>query len=407
MRLKVAAIVVLLVVAGGAIAVSLGVLKPASTAATTFLTAVASTQDVTDEVTATGSIASSWTYALSFGSDPSATAAASSSASSNSNSSSSNTSNSSNGSSAAAAVTWPVTAVAVKVGDRVTKGQVLAKADTADLEAQIADANRAAASAAIQVDQAQDTLDAASGTDPVRQAKVNLYNAETQKAKAYGDLADLKALRTMATLVAPADGVITAVDIVQGVAAPSGTAIAMQSAALEVTTDVVESDVTKISVGQQATVTIAAINATLNGTVGSIAPTGSASGSNGVVQYAVEVGLDAPPQTLRPGMSADISIVTASASGVLAIPSRALSGAAGSYTVRVVDADGTVETRAVTVGLVTSSLAEIQSGLQAGERVVTGTSSAQQNANQAGGGLFGGGRIGGGGNGGGTVVTNR
>jgi hypothetical protein len=190
--------------------------------------------------------------------------------------------------------------------------------------------------------------------------------------------------------------------VTEGVDAPSGVAIEMQSAALEVTTQVVESDVTKISNGQPASVTIAAINASLNGTVASIAPSGSSSGSNGVVEYAVEIALDAPPSTLRPGMSADVSIVTASASGVLAIPSRALSGSAGSYTVRVVNADGTIETRAVTVGLVTSSLAEIQSGLQAGERVVTGTSSAQQAAGQNAGGFFGGG---GRGLGGGTVVN--
>jgi len=405
MRLKVAAIVVLLVVAGGAIAVSFGVLRPGSTAATSFLTAVASTQDVTDEVTATGSVAASWTYDLSFGNDPTATPASSGS-SSGSNSSSSNSS-SSNGSSVAASVRWPVSSLAVKVGDRVAKGQVLAKADTADLEAQIADANRAAASSAIQVDLAQDVLDNASATDQVRQAKVNLYNAETQKATAYSDLAELKALRAKASLVAPADGTVTAVDIAQGADAPSGAAISLQSATLEVTTDVVESDVTKISLGQPATITVGAIDATLNGMVAAIAPNGNSSGSNGVVQYAVEVSLDAPPQTLRPGMSADISIVTASANGVLAIPSRALSGSAGSYTVRVVAADGTVETRPVTVGLVTSSLAEIQSGLQAGERVVTGTSSAQQNGTQAGGGFFGGGRLGGGNGGGPTVVTNR
>ena len=393
MRLKVLAIVVLLVVAGGAIAVSLGVLKaPSSAAATTFLTATASTQDVTDEVTATGNVASTWTYGLSFGSDPTAIAAGSSS-------SSSSNSSSSNSASSGTSVTWPVTAVSVKVGDAVTKGQVLAKADTSDLEAQIADANRAAVTAAIQLASAQDALAAASGTGPVRQAKINLYNAQTQDAKAYSDLANLKALRTKASITAPADGVVTAVDIATGSDAPSGVAINLQSAALQVTTQVVESDITSISIGQQATVTISAINATLNGTVGSIAPSSSSSsGSNGVVQYAVEITLDAPPQTLKPGMSADISIVTASASAVLAIPSRALSGSVGNYTVRVVGADGTVSTVAVTVGLVTSSLAEIQSGLQAGDRVVTGTSSTQQTGTGGGGfggiGGLGGGRVG-------------
>jgi multidrug efflux pump subunit AcrA (membrane-fusion protein) len=90
-------------------------------------------------------------------------------------------------------------------------------------------------------------------------------------------------------------------------------------------------------------------------------------------------------------MSADISIVAASATNVLSIPSRALSGSAGAYTVRVVAADGSVSVRDVQVGLVTSSLAEITSGLQPGERVVTGTSSTQNSTTTVGGGAFPGG----------------
>ncbi|HEX8026243.1 MAG TPA: hypothetical protein VF484_08560, partial [Candidatus Limnocylindrales bacterium] len=65
----------------------------------------------------------------------------------------------------------------------------------------------------------------------------------------------------------------------------------------------------------------------------------------------------------------------------------------------------------VQVGLVTSSVAEIKSGLTAGQEVITGTS-AQQNStttNRGFGGGLGGGNLGGGnfrpGNGGG-VVTN-
>jgi len=402
MRWKLLAIIALLAIAGAAIGVSAGLLKPSATAATSFLTATATTADVTDEVTATGTIASSWTYGLAFGAAATATAAsASSSSSSNSSSNSSNSS-----SSAGASVAWPVTEVDVKVGDVVKSGEVLAKAGTTDLESQIGDATRAALSSSIQLTQAQDDYANATGTQPLRQAKVNLYNAESARAKAYTDLANLEALRPFATLTAPADGVVTAVAITKGADAPSSGAITVQSAALQVTTSVVESDVSKISAGQQATVTIAAINATLTGAVATIAPTGSSSGSNGVVEYAVEITLDAPPAALRPGMSADVSIVTATASGVIAIPSRALNGTAGSYTVRVVAADGTVETRAVTVGLVTSSLAEIQSGLQVGERVVTGTSSAQ-NATTTTTGTGGRGGLFGGGGGGGVVLPGR
>jgi len=371
MRWKLLTIVGLLVVSGAAIAVSLGAFRGGTADATTFLTAAATTTDVTDEVTATGTVASTETWDLSFGST-------------------------------GATVTWPVTEVAVKVGDRVAKDQVLATAATTDLEAQIADARLTALSAAIQLKQAQTALDDATTTDATRQAKVGLYNAQAARTRADTALADLVAQRPLAILTSPTDGIVTAVAVQAGSDAPAGAAVSVASANLEVTTSVVESDVPKISIGQKATVTVSAIEATLQGTVATIAPTASsASGSNGVVSYDVEITLDAPPETLRSGMSADVSIVTATASSVVAIPSRALTGSAGDYTVRVVADDGTIATRAVTVGLVTSSLAEIQSGLQAGERVVTGPSSTQL-ANQTTtgrGGLFGGG--------GGVVVPGR
>jgi hypothetical protein len=55
--------------------------------------------------------------------------------------------------------------------------------------------------------------------------------------------------------------------------------------------------------------------------------------------------------------------------------------------------DGTPTARDVTVGLVTSTAAEIKSGLQEGEVVVTGTRSAQQQATNNGGGFGGAGGI--------------
>jgi multidrug efflux pump subunit AcrA (membrane-fusion protein) len=84
-------------------------------------------------------------------------------------------------------------------------------------------------------------------------------------------------------------------------------------------------------------------------------------------------------------MTADVTITTASASGVLAVPAAALRGTAGNYTVLVMTAAGTPEARPVTVGLITSSLVEVKSGLNAGEVVVTGTSSTQRTTTGTGG----------------------
>jgi RND family efflux transporter MFP subunit len=372
MRLKVFVIVLLLVVAGGAVYLSVGGgLAPAATAGTTFLTAAASIANVSDDIAATGTVEASTQDTISFG----ATSGSSS-------------------------VTWPVTKVNVAVGDAVKTGDVLATADRTDLDAQIADATRSWKSAALQLQQATDDHTSATTTQQKRQTLEALYNAASSEAHAKQSLADLQALVATATLKAPENGTVTAVAITVGTDAPAGAAVTMISSDLQVSTSVVETDISSIKVGQAATVTIGALNATLNGKVMSIDPVGSSSGSNGVVSYAVKVALDAPPAGLLPGMTADITITAASATGVLSIPSRALSGTVGAYTVRVVADDGTVSTKSVDVGLVTASLAEIKSGLQAGDRVVTGTSSTQNQATTTGGGggVFpGGGTIRGGG----------
>jgi macrolide-specific efflux system membrane fusion protein len=363
MRLKVFAIVALLIVAGGAVFVAIGGLGSSSATASTLLTTAAAVTDVTDEISATGTIESTDSYDLAFGNADGPT------------------------------VTWPVATVAVAVGDRVTAGQVLATAATTDLDTQIVEATRSVRVTSLQLKQATTDRDNATTTAAKRQTQISLYNAQTADERARADLDALKALRSTATIAAPADGIVTAVAIKQGDAAPAGAAITMISSALRASTSVVESDVAAIKLGQKATVTISALDATLQGDVASIDPVASTGGSNGVVTFAVKIALTAPPAGLRPGMTADVTVVAASAANVLAIPSRALSGEAGRYTVRVVAADGSVSTRSIEVGLVTSSLTEVRSGLSAGDLVVTGTSSSQNAANTVGGGAFPGGGV--------------
>jgi multidrug efflux pump subunit AcrA (membrane-fusion protein) len=110
----------------------------------------------------------------------------------------------------------------------------------------------------------------------------------------------------------------------------------------------------------------------MTGTVSAISPV-SATSDGSVVSYPVTIRIDEPPVDIRSGMTADVTITTASVDDVLTIPSEALGGSDGDYTVRVLDATGTPEARPVEVGLVTETLAEIAAGLAVGETVVTGT----------------------------------
>jgi RND family efflux transporter MFP subunit len=355
MRLKVVAIVGLLVVGGIAVFMTVGGLPSSAAATPTYLTSTAAVADVSDDVAATGAIASSESWALVFG-------AAADSAASQSGSPAS----------------WLVSAVKVKVGDPVKKGAVLATATNTSLRVSIASAISKVNTATIEVATAQDAYDAATTTAQLRQTKIALLNARDGLAQAKAALADLNAQLSHASLLAPADGIVTVINLTVGANAPVADAIDLAAATFQVTANVVESDVSTLQIGQPATVTVSAISADLTGTVTAIAPVAETSTSGGVVSYAVTVSLQAPPPSLRPGMTADVTVTTASASGVLAVPAAAIRGTSGNYNVLVLTAAGTAEARPVTVGLMTSSLVEIKSGLNAGDVVITGTASQQR-----------------------------
>lgn len=431
MRWKLVEIIVFLAVAGGAVAVSLGAFAPATTSATDLLTATAGVADVTDEVAATGTVGSVESYGTAFGIDPwvidtadAADAAtvtdpevawrvtsigvgvgdvvkagdvlahADSSDLVDQIADARRTVESARLGVVEAKIDLAADDSSAQVrqarialyGARSAKSNADAtlKAlikqrkngdDSNALQAQIEDARRNVQSARLQVIQAQADLQDALSGDPKLQARIALNSARSAKANADAALEGLIEQRKNDEIVAPIDGIVTDMALVEGADAPSGAAITIESGSLVVSTSVVESDVASISVGQAATVTISALDEIVEGTVATIAPSAEEASTSGVVSFAVTVGLAEVPAALRPGMSAEVTIVVASAQDVLTVPSRALSSSGDNYTVRMVAADGTVEVRAVTVGLVTDSLAEIQSGLTAGDAVVTGTSS--------------------------------
>ena len=355
MKRRILALVVLVAIGIAALAVTFGGLGAAAATTTQYLTTPATLGDVTDEVAATGSLAAATTYGLVFGADPYLT----------------------DGSDDApqADRTWPVKDVLVKPGDRVKAGDVLATAATADAQRDLATATADLRTANINLTIAKERLaDArdANDTDAERQALIGYYAAVNQKNKASQDRGAIQREIKAATLRAPIDGVVTAVNITKGFDTPAGPAILIASTTFTVTTDVVESDLADIKVGETAAVTVDAIGAELTGTVTAISPTVSDS-QTGVVSYPVTIMVANPPETARTGMSADVTITTASATGVLTIPSTALQGGSGDYAVMVLNADGTTRMVPVDVGLVTNAMAEIKSGLTEGTAVVTGT----------------------------------
>ncbi len=372
MRRKLLALAVLIAVGVAALAVGVGALSAGTATGTEYLTANAAMGDVTDEVAATGSLAAATTYGLAFGSAPWLM----------------------EGDTEAPAfeASWPVTDVSVKPGDTVTAGQVLATANNAAVKRAYDRATRDLKTAKMQETLAREQLTDARDADndaAEDQALLQLYSALNQVSNATEDRDALRAQLRAATLRSPIDGIVTEVNIANGFDAPGGVAVVIASTAITITTDVVESDLADVEVGQKATVTVDAIGETAEGTVTAISPMAGDS-SSGVVSYPVTVALDERPPDARPGMSADIAITIASATDVVTVPSAALQGTTGDYAVMTLGADGNPQRVPVQVGLLTNATAEITGGLQAGTPVVIGTTADLIGTNGTNGGFSGG-----------------
>jgi macrolide-specific efflux system membrane fusion protein len=195
-------------------------------------------------------------------------------------------------------------------------------------------------------------------------------------AQAESAVTDAERTLELATLTAPIDGVISSVSIEPGDQA-SGTVVLLRGTAVEISASITESNLPSVEVGQSAEVSLPALDTSVIGTVSSIDIAGATKSASGVVSYGIVISLDSPPEGVAPSMTADVDITTATALGVLAVPVTAIGGQPGAYTVQVLDAPDRVRTVPVEVGLLTASLAEIRSGIDAGTVVVTGTATAK------------------------------
>jgi len=250
-----------------------------------------------------------------------------------------------------------------------------AKDSLASLRLQVSQSNRQASN---QISQASFNLKSAQYSYKEKIAKADKATIATDQAavaQAQQALDEAQAALEYTSLVSPVDGVVVAVNVAPGLTAPSSEAITVRSTDFQVGASVAESDLPQLTLGQEATVTITALDTDVTGTVARIdqAP---ASSNSGVVSYGVVIALPKAPSGTVPGMSAEIAVTTESASNVLAVPAIALATAAdGSYAVRVLDASGQPQSVPVDVGLITSSMAEIKSGISEGTAVVTGSAS--------------------------------
>lgn len=196
-----------------------------------------------------------------------------------------------------------VTAVNVKVGDKVTAGQTLVTLDTTIQEARVREAEANLLAAQVQVRYLK-----RQGVD-----HVHIESAQAEEARTQALLDSAKAvLESQFTLTAPFDGTVVSLDIVPGeIVVPGSSVIVLgdiSSYKVE-TTDLSERYITRVQIGQPATVSIQALGQEFPGKVTDIARSSTTLG--GDVVFKVTIQLDRQPEGLLWGMSADVTIQTA------------------------------------------------------------------------------------------------
>ena len=242
-------------------------------------------------------------------------------------------------------------AIYVDYNSEVKKGQLLAQIDPATFQAQV-DQQRA------QINNAQANL-ARLNAEMVYSQKTyqrykNLYSknfiakSELDKAESeyYAKLASIGAQKASISqaqasyktsmtnlgytkIIAPVDGTIIkrAVDVGQPVAAsfqaPQLFTIAQDLKKMQIEVNVSEADIGKVKEGQKAEYTLDGYpDATFHGVVTQVR-LNSTTTSN-VVTYTVIVSVDNEDLKLKPGMTANVSIITSQNRDVLCVPSVAL-----------------------------------------------------------------------------------
>jgi HlyD family secretion protein len=130
-----------------------------------------------------------------------------------------------------------------------------------------------------------------------------------------------------------------------------------------------ESDAATIVPNQKVNISVDAIpDATLTGTVLSVAPTGTAIA--GVVSYYVTIIVDKSDPRVKDGQTVRATVVTEELDNVLTVPSAAVRQENGRPTVTVIESDGTQKSVPFESGKAGVDRTQVLSGLREGQQVV-------------------------------------
>ncbi len=190
------------------------------------------------------------------------------------------------------------------------------------------------------------------------------------QAKASSLLAEISQKK----IAAPINGTITKVSGHVGeTIVPSTIVVTMiPDSKLQVDVNLSEDNVANVKVAESVRITLDAFpDRSWQGTVTKVDPAQTVIG--GAVYYKTTVGFNMPDDRIKTGMTANVWIETGAAQNTLIIPASAITRTGANATVMIYQG-GSIIHQPVSTGLTDENgMVEILSGLQDGERVVTGT----------------------------------
>jgi RND family efflux transporter MFP subunit len=267
-----------------------------------------------------------------------------------------------------------VSELSLEAGDRVRSGQVIARIESADLEAAVAQAraavtmaeatleNAAAHHARMEALHAQRSVTDKNLEDAIAGHRVAEANVEVTRA----NLAAAEVMLGYAEVRSPIAGWVTAKMIEAGdMAAPGHPMVVIEDLSrVKVRVSVAESVVATLAVGDPADVTI--LGQTRVATIDRILPAGDPATRT----FTVEMVLDNPDGAIKAGMFARAAFTTGTRSALL-VPQGAVVERGQLSGVFVIDDNGRASLRWIKLGGRHGDSSEVLSGLQAGERYVS------------------------------------
>ncbi len=282
-----------------------------------------------------------------------------------------------------------VTSVNLEIGQKISKGQVLFNLDQTDLLNAVKTAEAGYNSALANLRKTE---------EQVENAKVNyermksLYNEgaiskqQFEQAELSASTTSVEVVRAQAeqsrvalenaranladtTVTSPISGIVTAVNISQGEMASSAVA-AVTIANLDkvvIETNVSEYLINKVKVGDTVDISIkSAEKKDFKGKITALSPATAGE----AMTYPIKIEIENKDKIIKPGMFAEVNIVTEKKEKVITVPSEAIIVKEGNNVIFVVEKDK-AKMKTVSLGIDNGEYVEITKGLNEGEIAVT------------------------------------